>query len=152
MAPKVTEEHVEARRQQILEAAFACFAREGFHQTTMKDICREAGLSAGAVYGYFRSKEEIIETACTESQQQNMAFIESDMAEGNALEVLDRLADYGFEMLAQPESQRTYGPTSSCIQRLSGTPGYGTLPIGRAWEVGFKPWRPSSGKPKSGMR
>ena len=47
--PKVTEAHLEARRQQVLDPAFACFARQGFHQTTMDDICREAGLSAGAL-------------------------------------------------------------------------------------------------------
>ncbi len=58
--PKVTEEHVEARRRQILSAALRCFAREGFHRTTMKDIFREAELSPGAVYGYFEGKDELI--------------------------------------------------------------------------------------------
>jgi AcrR family transcriptional regulator len=59
--PKVTEEHRQARREQILEAALNCFARNGFHQTSMRDICKEAGLSAGAVYLHFSSKEDIIE-------------------------------------------------------------------------------------------
>ena len=58
--PKVTEEHVEARRRQILSAALRCFARQGFHRTTMKDIFREADLSPGAVYSYFSSKDELI--------------------------------------------------------------------------------------------
>jgi AcrR family transcriptional regulator len=58
--PKVTEEHVEARRRQILSAALRCFAREGFHRTTMQDIFREADLSPGAVYSYFKGKEELI--------------------------------------------------------------------------------------------
>ena len=51
--PKVTEAHLEARRQQILDAASACFSRQGFHQTTMQGICREVDLSPGAVYRYF---------------------------------------------------------------------------------------------------
>jgi AcrR family transcriptional regulator len=59
--PKVTEAYLEARRQEILNAALACFTRKGFHQTTMDDICEEAGLSPGAVYRYFGSKEEIIQ-------------------------------------------------------------------------------------------
>jgi AcrR family transcriptional regulator len=58
--PKVTEEHLGARRRQILSAALRCFAREGFHRTTMQDIFREADLSPGAVYSYFKGKDELI--------------------------------------------------------------------------------------------
>ncbi|MFG1912681.1 TetR/AcrR family transcriptional regulator [Kribbella sp. NPDC048928] len=58
--PKVTEEHRLARRAQIVAAARTCVIDEGFHKTTMADVIRESGLSAGAVYGYFRSKEEIV--------------------------------------------------------------------------------------------
>jgi len=58
--PRVTPEHAEARRQQILAAARACFLRDGFHQTSMQDIQREAGLSAGAIYLYFKGKNDII--------------------------------------------------------------------------------------------
>lgn len=58
--PKVTDAHRAARRDQILAAAARCVAREGFHKTTMAAVIAEAGLSAGAVYGYFRSKNEII--------------------------------------------------------------------------------------------
>ncbi len=58
--PKVSQAHRDARRQQILTAATRCVAREGFHRTTMADVIGEAGLSAGAVYGYFKSKTELI--------------------------------------------------------------------------------------------
>jgi AcrR family transcriptional regulator len=58
--PKVSEEHALARRQQIIDAAYRCFARKGFHQATMRDIYEEAGLSPGAVYHYFESKHDII--------------------------------------------------------------------------------------------
>lgn len=58
--PRVTEEHRAARREQIILAAMRVVAVEGFHKTTMADVVRESGLSAGAVYGYFRSKEELI--------------------------------------------------------------------------------------------
>ncbi|MDR1118052.1 MAG: TetR/AcrR family transcriptional regulator [Bifidobacteriaceae bacterium] len=58
--PKVTEAHKEARRGQITAAALRCFSREGFHRTTMGQIIREAGLSAGAVYQYFPSKRALI--------------------------------------------------------------------------------------------
>jgi AcrR family transcriptional regulator len=58
--PRVSDQHLAARRAQILEAARGCFAREGFHRTSMADILGAAGLSAGAVYRYFRSKEELV--------------------------------------------------------------------------------------------
>ncbi len=58
--PKVSEEHSETRRTQILEAAFRCFTRKGFQATTVREICGEAGLSAGAVYSYFPAKADIV--------------------------------------------------------------------------------------------
>lgn len=58
--PRVSEEHLERRRQQILDAAQVCFTRKGFHETSMQDVFTESGLSAGAVYRYFTSKNEII--------------------------------------------------------------------------------------------
>src|SRR6476646_4204190 len=48
------------RRSEILSAAQTCFARAGFHQTSMQEICAEAGMSPGNLYRYFRSNEDII--------------------------------------------------------------------------------------------
>lgn len=48
------------RRARILTAAQCCFARSGFHQTSMQEICTEAGMSPGNLYRYFPSKEAII--------------------------------------------------------------------------------------------
>ncbi|MGR6317144.1 TetR/AcrR family transcriptional regulator [Micromonospora soli] len=58
--PRVSDEHLAARRRQILEAARRCFLREGFHNTSMQDVIAEAGLSVGAVYRYFPSKNDLI--------------------------------------------------------------------------------------------
>jgi AcrR family transcriptional regulator len=58
--PRVTPEYRANRRAEILAAATVCFAREGFHATSMAGIIGASGLSAGAVYRYFRSKEEIV--------------------------------------------------------------------------------------------
>jgi AcrR family transcriptional regulator len=65
--PKISDEKRAARRAQILEAAWACFQREGLHATTMDDIIRASGLSAGAVYSYYPSKSELILAAVTTS-------------------------------------------------------------------------------------
>ncbi len=58
--PRLTEENWEARRAEIVAAARRCFSRDGFHQTSMPDVAAEAGVSTGAPYRYFSSKEEII--------------------------------------------------------------------------------------------
>ena len=65
--PKISDERRAARRKQILEAAWTRFQKQGLHATTMDDIIRGAGLSAGAVYSYFPSKEELILAAVTDS-------------------------------------------------------------------------------------
>ena len=61
--PKVSEAHLEQRRQQILEAAVTCFARKGFDKTTMAEIAAEAGVSDTLAYRYFTGKKEIIDAA-----------------------------------------------------------------------------------------
>lgn len=58
--PKVSAEHRAARREQIVDAAIQCAAREGFHKMTMAAVISESGLSAGAVYRYFSGKTELI--------------------------------------------------------------------------------------------
>jgi AcrR family transcriptional regulator len=61
--PRVSEDHLTARRQQIVSAALGCFARDGFHATSMRDVVRASGLSAGAVYSYFPSKDDLVAAA-----------------------------------------------------------------------------------------
>jgi AcrR family transcriptional regulator len=58
--PRVSEQYRTTRRTGIIVAAARLFAANGFHNTSMADIISASGLSAGAVYRYFRSKEELI--------------------------------------------------------------------------------------------
>lgn len=58
--PKLKPDIQRARREHILDAAEQCFGRDGFHRTTMHDICKAAGVSPGALYVYFDSKEGLI--------------------------------------------------------------------------------------------
>ena len=74
--PKVSDAHLEARRRQILDAAARCFAREGFHRTSMQDVVRECGISAGLVYRYFASKDDMIVAIVTEWHERRQALIE----------------------------------------------------------------------------
>lgn len=65
--PKISDARRAERRSQILEAAWIAFQRQGLHATTMDDIIRASGLSAGAVYSYFPSKDVLILAAVTTS-------------------------------------------------------------------------------------
>jgi AcrR family transcriptional regulator len=64
--PRITEERREARREQILEAARACLQEHGLEAVSMEMIIARSGLSTGAVYGYFKGKDEIISAVVTE--------------------------------------------------------------------------------------
>lgn len=79
--PRVSDEHLERRRRQIMDAAVRCFARKGFHETTLQDVFRESGLSAGAVYRYFKSKNDLVQAITAEERGPVTAVIESALAQ-----------------------------------------------------------------------
>ena len=86
--PRVSDEHLESRRKDILQAAWRCFGRKGFHQTTMRDICAEAELSAGAVYQYFSGKDDLIRAVAEEGRRSGAARMASPDAASDPLEAL----------------------------------------------------------------
>ena len=90
MSPRVPEAYLEARRTEIIDAAFRCFMEKGFHNTTMQDIYKATNLSPGAVYNYFSSKEEIVVAANRQYSDGIIAEMESVKSE----EPLDSLMNY----------------------------------------------------------
>ena len=81
------------RRFEILQAAQTCFARSGFHQTSMQEICIEAGMSPGNLYRYFRSKEEII-AGIAERDRADAAEQFAAVGRGNFFDGLAALAQH----------------------------------------------------------
>ncbi|MEH7110068.1 TetR/AcrR family transcriptional regulator [Bacillus sp. JJ1764] len=59
MPPIVSDSYKEKRKKEILESAMACFAKKGFQPSTIDDIVEHSGISKGAIYNYFKSKDEI---------------------------------------------------------------------------------------------
>jgi AcrR family transcriptional regulator len=58
--PRVSQAYRDERSAHLVSAAAELFAQQGFHSTSMAEIIAASGMSAGAVYGYFTSKEELI--------------------------------------------------------------------------------------------
>lgn len=90
--PKLKPATQQARRERILDAAEICFARAGFHRSTMQDICKEAGISPGALYVYFASKEDLI-AGIVERDRAKLTAQLSDLA--NAPDLLSALTKLG---------------------------------------------------------
>jgi AcrR family transcriptional regulator len=92
------------RRFEILRAAQTCFARSGFHQTSMQEICIEAGMSPGNLYRYFRSKEEIIagiaERDRADAAEQFAAVGKGDFFDGLAALAQHHLVERSAEEVA----------------------------------------------------
>jgi AcrR family transcriptional regulator len=65
--PRISDTRRASNRAAIVAAARRCFARDGFHQTSMPDLVAEAGISAGAFYRYFGGKDELIREIARES-------------------------------------------------------------------------------------
>ncbi|OEZ63777.1 TetR/AcrR family transcriptional regulator [Duganella sp. HH105] len=60
----------ESRKQLIVEAACACFLRKGYHQTGVRDIAAEAGISLGNLYNHFAGKDAVLaEIAALEAEE-----------------------------------------------------------------------------------
>jgi len=104
--PRVDEGYLAARRRQIMDAAIACFARDGFHRTTMADIVAETGLSAGAIYRYFPAKEDIVAAIAAEHHAREAAVLTGAEEATEAGDVLRDLARVSLGRLADPAEQQ----------------------------------------------
>jgi len=100
--PRVSEAHLERRRAQILAAALRCFARQGFHRTTMQDIVREAALSPGAIYRYFAAKEDLIAAIASQRHAAELAMLRAATARGDVELGLHDLVSGFLGLLADP--------------------------------------------------
>ena len=102
----MTDAHRESRRRQILDASVECFAREGFHRSSMAQIIAEAGVSAGTIYLYFTSKEEIVEAIAEERHALESALASAALANPDTGQALHDLAAGYLDWLSDPLEQK----------------------------------------------
>lgn len=89
--PQAQVEPAVDRRVQILEAAVVCFAKRGFHQTSMHDISAEAGISVGLIYRYFENKEGVISAMAARHKKEIQEVVERARQAPTLLESLEIL-------------------------------------------------------------
>src|SRR3989440_2369174 len=84
-------EPTQDRREQIMQAAMACFAKRGFHQTSMHDISAEAGISVGLIYRYFENKEAVISAIADRHKKEIFEVVQRAKQAPTLLESLENL-------------------------------------------------------------
>lgn len=104
--PKVSQEHSAAQRKIILDAAIRCFASEGFHRTTMRDIVRKSGMSAGALYLYFKSKDELIDAIAESRHHRERIWIDSALNQDDPVKVFRALVQSFAKVLMNPAEKQ----------------------------------------------
>src|SRR5215467_1656563 len=89
--PQPQTDSVSDRPCQILDAALVCFAKRGFHQTSMHDISAEAGISVGLIYRYFENKEAVISAMADRHKKEISEVLQRAKQASTLLESLEIL-------------------------------------------------------------
>jgi len=105
--PKVSQDHLDARRRQILDGARVCFARNGYEGATVRRMEEATGLSRGAIFHHFRDKDALFLALALE-EAQRMADV---VAEQGLVQVMR-------ELLVHPEQHDWLGTRLEVSRRL----------------------------------
>jgi len=107
MSPKVTHEYKEAARERFLDSAEKLFQRKGYYETSIDDVIQATGTSKGAIYGYFESKEALLESVQERQYVKNLGYGKSILSgQGSIASKLEKLADIYFASHDLPARQR----------------------------------------------
>jgi AcrR family transcriptional regulator len=112
----VSQDQLDARRQEILAAARACFARYGYEGATVRRLEEATGLSRGAIFHHFRDKESLF-----------LAVAEDDAVEMAATVAKHGLVQVMRDLLARagdPESSGWLGTQLEVARRLRTDPDF----------------------------
>lgn len=95
--PKVVHEYKEEAKERIIQAALEVYSEKGYHEATMEDVAQKLGVSKGALYLYFKSKDELL-NIITERWNRSMRNILPSSQEGKKL---DKSLESMFDHIAE---------------------------------------------------
>ena len=94
----------ERTRESILNAAYALFAKKGFKQVTMKDVCEVANMSRGGLYSHFSSTSQLFEALLERITEKNALDFQEQMKQGaSATAILEDALKLMEEEMKHPE-------------------------------------------------
>ena len=114
--PRVSQDQLDARREEILSAARACFARFGYEGATVRRLEEATGLSRGAIFHHFRDKDSLF-----------LAVAEDDAAEMVETVTQNGLVQVMRDLLARaadPDSSGWLGTQLEVSRRVRTDPGF----------------------------
>lgn len=88
--PRVTAAHEQEVRERIVAAALRVFGERGFHGATIADVVRESGLSVGAIYTYFKGKDDLFLATCDLASGRGLGELAARLA--TAATIAEKLA------------------------------------------------------------
>jgi AcrR family transcriptional regulator len=100
--PRVSAEHEQAVRARIVDAAIKVFGEFGYARASIQDVVRESGLSVGAVYSYFKGKEDLFVVACACEADREATELRLRLAElGSVSDRLTTAVDWAVDAALQ---------------------------------------------------
>jgi AcrR family transcriptional regulator len=113
--PRITAAHEQQVRERIINASSRVFADRGFHRATIQDVARESGLSVGAIYTWFKGKDELFLASCDLNVGQSLGELSRRLL--SVTSTIDRLAIAIAFFLDTLESDAdTPGPANVLVQ------------------------------------
>lgn len=95
---------IHPRKLEIVDAAVTCFLENGYHQTGVRDIVRQAGISLGNLYNHFKGKEAILEFIAEIEGQELSGFIDRLTTSDDARSTLEWFIQEYAAYVALPEN------------------------------------------------
>ena len=98
------EASIHPRKLEIAHAAVTCFLEHGYHQTGVRDIAKQAGISLGNLYNHFKGKDAVLAFIAELEGKQLLEFIELLSNSDDPREALEQFIDQYAAYAARPEN------------------------------------------------